>query len=193
MDVNGDGNLDVLTLDSFTGALVAHFGDGAGKFPSSRKLLSAGIWPHAVSSYDFDGDGSGDLIIGGNEIGGRNQSQQLLSKIYFNDGRGGFSKARSGTLPVVEEYGRVLDFVVAGSTLFVLRTNMEYSGGAIQRVDLTTMAQTGLYARPDVPHPNKLRPVLSRSGRPTFSDLSVHRVFFDFSIDENGDLRFLNR
>ncbi|MDU8946270.1 VCBS repeat-containing protein [Rhodophyticola sp. MJ-SS7] len=192
MDVNGDSHLDILALNSFDGSTVAYFGDGAGGFPKSRKLISTGVWQHAISSFDFDNDGDGDLIIGGNEYGGGDTSQDLPTRIYLNNGSGRFSKGNSVTIPGVRGYETVLDFVVSGETLFVLRTNRQYRGGAIQKVDMNTMQQTGLYTRSDAPHPNRLRPVQPRNGQPTFSDLSTSRRHFDFSVGAKNQVLFLN-
>jgi hypothetical protein len=60
-DVNGDGNLDIITSDNLYGSLTIGFGDGQGNFPSSETLNTSDFYgPLAVA--DLTNNGIADII-----------------------------------------------------------------------------------------------------------------------------------
>lgn len=65
-DLNGDGNLDAITVQGeygFTGG-IACLGDGTGRF-FSRHDFGAGLYSEGVAIGDFTGDGIPDLLTTG--------------------------------------------------------------------------------------------------------------------------------
>ena len=79
VDVNGDGNLDIVVANSDDDAEVFH-GDGSGSFKLQSTITAADEWA-AVTALDIDNDGDQDLIFG--NAGGENH-------IAYNDGTGSF-------------------------------------------------------------------------------------------------------
>jgi hypothetical protein len=62
-DIDGDGNLDVVTNIAYSGALVTWLGDGAGTFGSPQS--TAGLIPTTTFGLvDVDADGSDELVVG---------------------------------------------------------------------------------------------------------------------------------
>ncbi len=61
VDVDNDGNLDLVVGSASTGAITTYLGDGAGNF-SLGPILSAGTYVTAIAAADFNGDGNVDLV-----------------------------------------------------------------------------------------------------------------------------------
>ena len=142
---------------------------------------------YTISSYDFNADGFADIIVGGHE-------QELKTRIYFSDVKGRFSSFRSATIPSLKNYGIVLDYLVSGKWLFIVRTRDKpqwYIGGAIQQIDLSTMQQVNVIFKSSERHVGTIRPVDARNGLPTFAAPESYRNFFDFTIDQIGNMQFL--
>jgi FG-GAP-like repeat len=59
-DVDGDGQIDLLTSREGIASPTVYFGDGTGGFPEVVDVQSEGRWPAFV--VDFDGDGRGDIL-----------------------------------------------------------------------------------------------------------------------------------
>jgi len=61
-DLDGDGNVDLVSADWFAGTVTVAFGDGTGLFPR-RQTYAVGGSPFAIAIADFDQDGKPDLAI----------------------------------------------------------------------------------------------------------------------------------
>ena len=60
-DVNGDGNVDVISANSSGNGITVHFGNGAGGI-SAATSLATGDFPLAIDTGDLDGDGDLDVV-----------------------------------------------------------------------------------------------------------------------------------
>ncbi|MEP7108268.1 MAG: VCBS repeat-containing protein [Ferruginibacter sp.] len=95
-DVNGDGleDLYICGAKDQPGALYLQSGNGRFK-RSNEKLLERdkGSEDTDCLLFDADGDGDKDLFVcsGGNEFSAN--STELISRLYFNDGKGNFTKS----------------------------------------------------------------------------------------------------
>ena len=186
-DMNSDGHLDAVLTNAASGKVIAFLNDGAGNFKKPRTILSGLVRNYTISSYDFNADGFADIIVGGHE-------QELKTRIYFSDVKGRFSSFRSATIPSLKNYGIVLDYLVSGKWLFIVRTRDKpqwYIGGAIQQIDLSTMQQVNVIFKSSERHVGTIRPVDARNGLPTFAAPESYRNFFDFTIDQIGNMQFL--
>lgn len=87
-DVNGDGKLDAVASHDDYGILDILIGDGTGRLtaaPGSPIRATVPIWGVAIA--DMNGDRQPDIV--GGIAGGSNVF------VFLNDGKGGFSEARS--------------------------------------------------------------------------------------------------
>lgn len=94
-DFNGDGNEDVFIGGAKNQKAHLYFHEGEGRFTekSESSFSKDAIFEDtAVAFFDADGDEDLDIIVGsgGNESLDKNQSGLRL---YFNDGKGNFSKS----------------------------------------------------------------------------------------------------
>lgn len=64
-DVNGDGNLDIITANSRDDSVSVRLGDGQGGFSAGVNLATSDT-PNAVAAADFNGDGKLDIVAAGN-------------------------------------------------------------------------------------------------------------------------------
>ncbi|UOQ67661.1 FG-GAP-like repeat-containing protein [Hymenobacter volaticus] len=94
-DVNGDGNLDLLTANERSGigdrpgTVNVRFNDGAGTFSNTHQNVVVGKLPYYVATADVDGDGDLDLLC----ANGGNSSQTASStvSVRLNNGSGTFT------------------------------------------------------------------------------------------------------
>jgi len=116
-DINGDGQLDIVTANAGSNNVTVLLGDGAGGFTAATgSPFSMGSAPYSVVAADVNGDGLPDLITANN--GGNNVSVRLAN------GSGGFNAATSvpvGTGPYTVAVGDVdgdgkIDIVTANQS-----------------------------------------------------------------------------
>ncbi|MGB4803278.1 MAG: FG-GAP-like repeat-containing protein, partial [Anaerolineae bacterium] len=108
-DLDRDGDLD-LVVANFYAPNVVYFNDGRGLFSTERAAYLGTLdnKTYSVALADFDGDGSLDIVAGvwatSSDIG----MLALDNVIYLNDGRGGFSDARTVILTRGKHYTRAV-------------------------------------------------------------------------------------
>lgn len=62
-DLNGDGQVDVVTADQNIGSVSVLLGDGTGGFSLSGSFSSGSNGPSSVGIADFDGDSHADVVV----------------------------------------------------------------------------------------------------------------------------------
>ena len=113
-DVNGDGNLDMLTANSDNDAVAILLNNGRGAF-KAYALVPVGRYPFGVVVADVDADGDLDLLAA-------NKRDQTVS-IRFNDGSGTFSGTQEvGVGP--DPHGLVVGDVDGDGDLDLLTANV---------------------------------------------------------------------
>lgn len=65
VDLDGDGDLDLLTTSELDNQVIVYENDGSGDFENEFLLNNTTSRPREVSSADLDGDGDQDIIISG--------------------------------------------------------------------------------------------------------------------------------
>ncbi len=91
-DVDGDNDQDVLiTGRDSTGIRIAklYTNDGKGNFTEVTGTPFEGVFRGSIAFSDVDGDNDQDVLITGQD----NSNTQQISKLYTNDGQGGFTEA----------------------------------------------------------------------------------------------------
>jgi Ca2+-binding RTX toxin-like protein len=170
-DVNGDGNLDLVTanLNTFNASVL--LGNGSGGFAAKTDFVT-GVGPFSIAVADVNGDGKPDLVTA-NE--GTNNASVLLG-----NGSGGFaaktdfatgSSPRSVALADVNGDGK-LDLITSNynaSTASVLLGNG--SGGFAARTDFATGSSPRSVALADVNGDGKLDLITSNYNASTASVL----------------------
>ena len=107
-DLNNDGDLDVVVLDS-RGISYVLINDGTGKFTMGRagipEDLKTATPVFSVEVLDIDKDGYNDFIVGGAE-------EYQPTVIYWGNGTGYFVDSRATMLPAVNGWKNPLAFAV---------------------------------------------------------------------------------
>jgi hypothetical protein len=92
-DLNGDGALDLVTVNSDDNDVSIAFGDGKGGFTRVPSAFAVGLSPYPGALGDLNGDGHLDIIATSTA---RRTAQQEASSgvltVLFGDGRGGFRR-----------------------------------------------------------------------------------------------------
>ena len=93
-DFDGDLDLDLVVTGYDGGGPIAKIyeNDGSGGFTENTNANLTGVNAGSVATADFDGDNDPDLVVTGSSGSG------LITKIYENDGSGGFSENTNANL-----------------------------------------------------------------------------------------------
>ena len=141
-DFNDDGFNDILVVDQGKSKKAyVYLNDGLGNFTKSNKFFpQSSKWPGAYGTeiIDVNDDGQFDVGMFGHEESGWKPHKTM---ILLNDGSNKFSSKKSLVVPAIKGWGTVLDMIVEGDNLFVLRSSYKprYQGVMIQQVDVKTM------------------------------------------------------
>ena len=98
-DLDGDGLLDLVTIDERVGTAI-YFGRAGGGFSAAVSVAGAKPAPYALAVGDVNGDRKPDIIVGNIEA---------PSAVYFNDGTG----RTFHTIHIGDGKGTVYGFAIA--------------------------------------------------------------------------------
>jgi hypothetical protein len=101
-DVNGDGNLDLIAVESYQSTVWLLLGNGNGTFQAPIAFpLSEGFYPTGITAADFNKDGKLDLAI----AGGQNNGPVVAILLGAGDGKfeTQVDYATAGSLAVISE------------------------------------------------------------------------------------------
>jgi hypothetical protein len=94
-DLNGDGPLDLVTVNSDDNDVSIAFGDGKGGFTRAASPFAVGPSPYPGALADLNGDGHLDIIA--TSTSRRTPEEEASTRaltVLFGDGRGGFRSVR---------------------------------------------------------------------------------------------------
>ncbi|MCB8762016.1 beta strand repeat-containing protein [Planktothrix agardhii] len=169
-DFDKDGDTDILLTgfdSSFKRISKIYSNNGSGGFSENTNVSLTGVSVSSVTTADFDKDGDTDILLTG-----RDSSSNRISKIYSNNGSGGFSENTNISLTGVR-YSSVTtaDFDNDGDT-DILLTGQDSSGNRISKIYSNTLNP----------------PTLSSFAGPvdtTNEDTEVELTFADFAAQGN--------
>ena len=100
VDVDQDGDLDIITGGAYQSQLKLYLKDGAAWGDASSRFPQQATSVHDVEPGDVDGDGDLDLLI--SDTGPMNPTpgaQGGRTKLYLNDGAGNFTDVTTTNMP----------------------------------------------------------------------------------------------
>ncbi|CAD5940622.1 FG-GAP repeat domain-containing protein [Planktothrix agardhii] len=130
-DFDKDGDTDILLTgfdSSFNPISKIYSNNGSGGFSENTNVSLTGVGSSSVTTADFDNDGDTDILLTGQD-----SSNNPISKIYSNNGSGGFSENTNVSLTRVG-YSSVTtaDFDKDGDTDILLTGSS--SSGPISKI-----------------------------------------------------------
>ncbi|WP_027249482.1 FG-GAP repeat domain-containing protein, partial [Planktothrix agardhii] len=134
-DFDKDGDTDILLTGSSSSGLISkiYSNNGSGGFSENTNISLTGVSNSSVTTADFDKDGDTDILLTGYSSSGR------ISKIYSNNGSGGFSENTNVSLTSVDSSSvTTADFDSDGYT-DILLTGYS-SSGRIRAVSFSKIA-----------------------------------------------------
>jgi hypothetical protein len=162
-DINGDGNIDIVTYDNLTIANsdgvgfkhyphpIALLGNGDGTFKQDITIFNKVMEWKPIYTLDLIDYGRGvlDLFVGGGgaEVGVCAE-HCFENSIIHNDGMGRFastpkaidnSRSTAGNF-----YGLALDFIIKDSILYMSQVGNDYLAIAARKVDLRDLTQSSI-------------------------------------------------
>ena len=99
-DLNGDGKLDLATVNNADNDISVAFGDGRGNFTRAPATFAVGPSPYPLAVGDVNNDGHPDMVATTTATGPQRAQQLPFSRaltLLLNDGHGSF---RSSLLPL---------------------------------------------------------------------------------------------
>ncbi|MCF3573742.1 beta strand repeat-containing protein [Planktothrix agardhii] len=130
-DFDSDGDTDILLtgLDSSNNRISKIYrNNGSGGFSENTNISLTGVYFSSVTTADFDSDGDTDILLTG-----WNSSNNRISKIYSNNGSGGFSENTNVSLTgVYNSSVTTADFDSDGDTDILLTGSS--SSGRISKI-----------------------------------------------------------
>jgi hypothetical protein len=97
VDVDRDGDLDIITGGAYQSQLKLYVKDGAQWADASSRLPQQATSVHDVEPGDVDGDGDLDLLLSDDATSGMTTGGR--TKLYVNDGAGTFTDATATHMP----------------------------------------------------------------------------------------------
>ena len=176
MDVNNDGHLDVLLIETNgkRTKVVYHAGNSRGNFSQERTIWQTKHGGYIIEAIDIDKDGFAELIVGGTE------HDNFATRILWNNGDGKFKK--STVLPKVKGTGPH-DFFLEKDMLYVMRVNKGWVGVKLQQIDINTY-KTVTIIENNGPQPGKLQRFI-KDGEVSYRDIGTNITTGDFRIVNN--------
>lgn len=144
-DVDGDGDVDVLTASG--GGLTLYKNDGQGVFTVDNTTVPTDLKVpgyYTVELIDTDGDGNLELLAGGHEFAPFNAPTVLVTNPFG-------TTLVSRTIPTVTAEQVVLDFTVHNGNVYLVRTggggDHFYGSNTVQKYSLSDGSTSVLYSK----------------------------------------------
>ncbi|ABE56594.1 Integrins alpha chain [Shewanella denitrificans OS217] len=137
-DINGDGFIDLASIQLFNGKVTTLINDGSGEFKQHVVVTNLN-YPTALAFYDWDNDGDQDLAVA--EFG----SSKI--KLFYNNGNGGMEFNRDIIIEGVMPYSISITDINSDKQpdLIISSFTADTSGDLFQLVNSIKNENTSLY------------------------------------------------